>query len=223
MAGMVLRELLSDNHKEFSNEIVKTFLRYTGAKPINSIPYSHEDNAIVERVIEEVRRHLAALRLDFESAIAWSVQLPIVNQYLFNTGVRPRDIKIGLYTGKDTDLFDKEIQPGRKLNWADRIVAVQRRLVSQLADRLAESNKANDSDVTIFTPGTFVMVKSINHRKGDLQRTASQGPFEVISQEGNKASLYDYRHEQLLKDVQVSRCRLYCLEKEIIHGLLAVV
>jgi len=39
-------ELLSDNHKEFTNEIVKTFLRYTGTKPINSIPYSHEDNAI---------------------------------------------------------------------------------------------------------------------------------------------------------------------------------
>jgi hypothetical protein len=105
-------ELLSDNHKEFTNEIVKTFLRYTGTKPINSIPYSHEDIAIVERVIEEVRRHLAALRLDFESTIAWSVQLPIV-QYLLNnhvnqtTGVRPRDIKFGLYTGKDTDLFDK--------------------------------------------------------------------------------------------------------------------
>ena len=75
-----------------------------------------------------------------------------VNQ---TTGVRPRDIKFGLYTGKDADLFDKEIQPGRKLNWADRIVAVQRKLVSQVADRLAESSKTNDNDVTIFAPGTL--------------------------------------------------------------------
>ena len=87
-------ELLSDNNKEFVNKIVDTFLKYTGTRPAHSIPYSHEDNAIVERIIEEVRRHLAAFRLDFDPTMAWSVQLPLV-QYILNThinsatGVKP--------------------------------------------------------------------------------------------------------------------------------------
>ena len=31
----------------------------------------------------------------------------------------------------------------------------------------------------------------------------NEGPFEVIWQDGNKISLYDYKHEQLVKDVDV--------------------
>ena len=207
-------ELLSDNHKEFTNDIIRTFLRYTGTVPINSIPYSHEDNAIVERVIEEVRRHLAAFRLEADSTIAWSAQLPLV-QYLLNdhinttTGVKPRDIKFGLFSGSDRSLFNEQEQQGKKSNWVDRIVAVQRRLTAKVADNTPKARKQLDEDVTVFDPGCFVMVKVINARKGDVARTVSQGPYEVIRQEGNKVSLYDYRHEQFLKDVQVSRCRLY--------------
>ena len=57
--------------REFINDVIRTFLRYTDTVPINPIPYSHEDNAIVERVIEEVRRHLAAFRLEADPTIAW--------------------------------------------------------------------------------------------------------------------------------------------------------
>ena len=207
-------ELLSDNHREFTNDVIRTFLRYTDTVPINSIPYSHEDNAIVERVIEEVRRHLAAFRLEADPTIAWSSQLPLV-QYLLNdhinttTGVKPRDIKFGLFSGSDRSLFNEQEQLGKKSNWVDRIVAVQRRLTAKVTDNTPKTRKQVDEDVTVFDPGCFVMVKVINARKGDVARTVSQGPYEVIRQEGNKVSLYDYRHEQFLKDVQVSRCRLY--------------
>jgi hypothetical protein len=46
--------ILSDNHKEFMNSVVQKFMEYTGTRIETSIPYSHEDNSIVDRVIEEV-------------------------------------------------------------------------------------------------------------------------------------------------------------------------
>jgi len=57
------------------------------------------------------------------------------------------------------------------------------------------------------------MIKKVLNRKGDVARTMNEGPFEVIRQEGNKISLYDYKREQVVKDVQVSRCRIF-YEKE---------
>jgi hypothetical protein len=106
-------------------------------------------------------------------------------------------------------LFNEGEEPGNKRNWVDRVVAVQRRLAAKIADNSLKTRKELDGEVTLFAPGCFVMVKAINARKGDVARTVSQGPYEVIKQQGNKVSLYDYRHEQFLKDVQVSRCRLY--------------
>ena len=43
----------------------------------------------------------------------------------------------------------------------------------------------------------------------EVTRTMSEGPFEVIKEEANQVGLYDYKHESTLKNVQVSRCRLY--------------
>jgi hypothetical protein len=207
-------ELLSDNNKEFVNKIVDTFLKYTGTRPAHSIPYSHEDNAIVERIIEEVRRHLAAFRLDFDPTMAWSVQLPLV-QYILNThinsatGVKPQDIKFGLWSRSNLNLFKEDVSLPKRLTWVDRVVAVQRRLVEKATSRLTNKTRSNDEEITTFAPGTFVMIKKVVNRKGDVARTMNEGPFEVIRQDGNKISLYDYKHEQVVKDVQVSRCRIF--------------
>ena len=46
-----------------------------------------------------------------------------------------------------------------------------------------------------------VRVSAISVQKDDL---VSQGPCEVIKQEGKKVSVNDYRHEQFLKNVNLS-------------------
>jgi transposase InsO family protein len=75
-------ESLSDRNKEFLNNLVKEFLKLTGVKSKLSIPYSHQDNAIVERSIKEVRRHLTALRIEMDYEIPWSIQLLLI-QHMF--------------------------------------------------------------------------------------------------------------------------------------------
>ena len=74
---------MTDRNKEFVNNLVKQLLRLTGIKPNRSIPYFHQDNAIVERSIKEVRRHLAALQIELDFETPWSVQLPLV-QFMMN-------------------------------------------------------------------------------------------------------------------------------------------
>ena len=157
---------------------------------------------------------MAAFQLDFDKTLPWSVQLPMV-QYLLNdkvhisTGVKPSDIKYGLYNGCEAELFDSEVKSGKKPSWIDRVVAVQRRLVTRIAEGQSDIAKRPEDEVTTFSPGVFVMVKRVFRPKGEVTRTMSEGPFEVIKQEANKVSLYDYKHESTLKNVQVSRCRLY--------------
>ena len=71
-------------------------------------------------------------------------------------------------------------------------MAVQRRLVEKATARLTTKTRSNDEEITTFAPGTFVMIKKVVNRKGDFARTMNEGPFEVIRQDGNKISLYDY-------------------------------
>ena len=75
--------MISDRNKEFLNNLVEEFLKRTGVKAKLSIPYSHEDNSIEERSIKEFRRHLAALRIEMDYEIPWSVQIPLI-QYTLN-------------------------------------------------------------------------------------------------------------------------------------------
>ena len=74
------------------NELVSELLHMCRAQYELTIAYSKEENAIVERAIQEVIRHLRALLFDKRVYNKWSFEeLPLV-QRIMNTGVTPAEL-----------------------------------------------------------------------------------------------------------------------------------
>ena len=171
----------------------------------------------MERSIKEVRRHLAALRIEMDYEIPWSVQLPLV-KYMLNshenrsTGYSAMEIKYGIYGHFDKPLF-KSINRSTDVHktWVDRIRATHERMIKRVAMlKDADVQKSTKRHViTTFAPGTFVLVEKIQRIKSNVTETFREGPFEVVKQEGDLVFLYDYRHEATMKEVHVSRCRRF--------------
>ena len=150
-------------------------MRLTGVKSKYSISYSHQDNSLVERHIKEVRRHLAALQLDLDIEIPWSVQLPLV-QFLINnhenrsTGYTPMELKYGVYGSRGKSFFiSTDANPDVHKNWISRMHATHARMVKRVAALKASEEKATQKNATstVFTPGTFVLVEKVQRIKAN--------------------------------------------------------
>jgi Chromo (CHRromatin Organisation MOdifier) domain len=95
------RYIMSDNGSQFVNETCTCLLRLLGTEKRVTSPYSHEQNAIVERVNREFGRHLRALLFDQKVVEIWSFKfLPIIQRVYNNsvhssTGVSPAQMLFG--------------------------------------------------------------------------------------------------------------------------------
>ncbi len=52
---------MTDDSTHFKNELVEELLKILGVEHLTILAYSHEENAVVERVNKEVTRHLRGL------------------------------------------------------------------------------------------------------------------------------------------------------------------
>ena len=215
-------EIQSDNGKEFINDNVTEFIAAMGARQKRSIAYSHEDNAICERVIKEVRRHLRDLVLEDESnSIPWSEQLPFVQRFLNSqineaTGYTPAEIRFGLYDGNLSSLLQPATD-GTASDWIKRLSNLQKRIVEDVADKQEKANKRlrSDKDVTKFEPGDLVLVDLPTTRKSNVKRIYRTGPNKVISQTDSKVSIANLATPDRIREVHVSRVRKYNSREDV--------
>ena len=91
-------QLISDNGPQFVNDVLIALCDLLGTEHVFTVPYSHEENSIVERVNKEIMRHLRALVFDKKTYKYWSDNLPIV-QRIINTlmhesiGISPAQLR----------------------------------------------------------------------------------------------------------------------------------
>ena len=181
-----------------------------------SIAYSHEDNAICERVIKEVRRHLITLSLEDENnSIPWSDHLPFIQKLINShinesTGYAPAEIRFGINNGK----FSSQLQPatdGSASDWITRLSAVQKRIIDDVADKTEKAAKKArpDRETTKFEPESLVLVDLPQTRKGNLKRVYRQGPYKVLSQEESKVKVSNLATPGKIVSAHVSRVRKY--------------
>ena len=71
-------QIVSDNGTQYNNSLVKAFCEILGIDMKYIQPYSHEENAIVERAIKEILRHLRAIIYEENTIQNWSKWLPMV-------------------------------------------------------------------------------------------------------------------------------------------------
>ena len=80
-------EIKSDNGTQFNNELISCLTELMITDQVKIIPYSHEENGIVERANKEILRHLRAIVFDRKIQTYWSIALPLI-QRLINTTIR---------------------------------------------------------------------------------------------------------------------------------------
>jgi len=69
-------ELVTDQGTQFVNETLTEYLNVAGIFKIETIPYSKEENSIVERANKEVNRHLRNVIFDTRVIEIWKIMYP---------------------------------------------------------------------------------------------------------------------------------------------------
>jgi hypothetical protein len=133
-------QLVSDNGTQFANEVVSEIIKLIGIEHVFTVPYSHEENAIVERANKEVMRHLRALIFDSKTFSNWSDNLPFV-QRIMNTavhesiGISPAQLLLGHSSSFDKGIFiPKEILREKDLplsEWVSKRMEQQKLLIEK--------------------------------------------------------------------------------------------
>ena len=103
-------QVFSDNGKEFVNEIISEFTTLIGTEQIFTLAYSKQENAIAERALKEVQRHLRAIVYHKNVYYDWGVYVPLVQRILntevhSSTGVSPAELLFGSSIALTRGLF----------------------------------------------------------------------------------------------------------------------
>lgn len=188
------RFLHSDNASSFLSEPFKQLTKLLQVSHSLAAPYSHEQNAIVERVIRSVRERMDELK-DSNPSVDWST-LSLLAQRAINavphesTKYAPAVLTFGRNVFSPMAVLDTESTFEEK--WLQDLQAAQDAVTSQ-ARRLREEQLQNREreNVTLyvhkFLPGDWVLrLKRTRNNKGSLDRTTYEGPFQVIRQIDNE-------------------------------------
>jgi hypothetical protein len=76
------KEMLSDNGPQFVNKLIEEMATLYNTRIRRTMPYSHEENGIVERANKEVLRHLRAIMFERTVKDDWSFCTPLVQRIM---------------------------------------------------------------------------------------------------------------------------------------------
>jgi transposase InsO family protein len=146
--------LLSDNGKEFVNDIIKEFTDLIGTEQIFTLAYSKQENAIAERALKEVQRHLRAILYHKNVHYDWSVYLPLVQRILnsevhSSTGVSPAQLIFGNSINLDKGIFlPKNVNKDEEeslSSWTAKLLNYQSRALTIARHTQSEKDKKASS------------------------------------------------------------------------------
>jgi hypothetical protein len=219
-------QILTDNGSQFMNELFSHLFRLLGTEGIKTIPYSKEENTIVERANKEIQRHLEALCYDRDHSESWSLYLPIVQRILnasvhSSTGQKPATLLFANLIDLDKGIFlplDELPPPDSITNipeWLDQIYKASQALLSLAKSRQDEINNDNLTSRqskrlhrTIRTPTTSIQIgDTVLYDRPDDTRPklelARRGPVIVTDVARDEVTIADNNGHH--KRVRISR------------------
>jgi transposase InsO family protein len=195
----------SDKGSQFVNGIIAEFLQLVHTEHAQTIAYSKEENAIVERANKEVMRHLRAIIFHRKSQNKWSRHhLPLVMRILNseekkNTGLSPAEILFGntvdlgrriLHASPPTSNDPKEPLS----DYMDKMLAAQADLIKVAQETQLKHDTHHmstfEKNFSEFPINSYVLLDPPEGNRPKLQ-TRKKGPFQVINIVGSKYVLQD--------------------------------
>jgi len=138
----------SDNGPQFANKLVQAFNNATGHEQRYTIPYSKEENGMVERANREVLGYLNKIIFDQDIVSKWRLAVPMINR-CYNAspnkilGVSPATLVYGSSINLDRGILSEPRIGGEQKNireWLDEKLSLQKIVL----DRAAEAQRTHD-------------------------------------------------------------------------------
>ena len=230
-------EILTDNGSAFIAELTSHLMKMADAYHTTTLPYSHEENSIVERANKEVMRHLRAITFDKSVHGQWSLYLPLVQRILNvtpkeTTGVAPARVIYGNNVDLDRGIFNS-YQRHTTANMGDyleelergqaRVIAVAQETQAILnAQHIAVKRRKNREQPTSYSVNEFVLLAhprggvTGKRQKPDKLSLEFKGPYRVTNVQGTRYSLQDLLTGKQLPTQHVSSLAPFIYDKAIV-------
>lgn len=223
-------QLITDNGSQYTSELMNELIRLGGMQVHRITPYSHEENAMVERANKEVMRHVRNIVFDKKTVDDWRFNLPQVQRIMNasvnqSIGCAPADI---LYGGAIT--LDRGILVAPRtetpLNvplstWLANRLSMQTKIIAKAQEVQRRAQNMHESLIpprlTSFPVGSYVLVDYPDNalRRGPPSKFLPfrQGPMLVEERVGTKYTLRNLNTKKL-KDFHVSLLREFIYDPE---------
>jgi hypothetical protein len=198
--------ILTDNASQFRAEYEAT-LDALGIRNDKIHPYSHEENAIVERVNKEVLRHLRDMLYDSKIHSKWTDHLPAIQRIknstrVESTGMAPADLVFGTSSRLEAGVLYPH-QSSHKAGPMHEYIRNQHEIQLQALLAAYRHQDRADSEHLAAAPATqetefdinsFVLVQYENNdqRPPTKIHPKLRGPYQVISvhRRDNRGTIY---------------------------------
>ena len=213
-------QLLSDNGKNFVSKIIKEFYALVGTEQVFAMRYSKQENAIVERSIKEIQRHLRAILYHKNIHYEWSLYLPFV-QRIFNAdekdalGVSPAQLLFGNAIQLDKGILipykEEETEEKQLSEWTSKMISRQEKTLIIARETQSQKDdihmKSKSGDITEFPDNSYVLVEYFTGPPSKLHPIL-KGPLRVVNHNGSVYSLQSLIDDKI-EDYHISKLRPY--------------
>jgi len=219
--------ILTDNASQFQ-EIYKEALQHLGIDDRKIHPYSHEENAIVERTNKEVERHLRNIMFHEKVHERWDEFCPIVeriknNEICNSTGVTPVELVFGRSINLDRGhLYPIYQVPTDSRRMADYIrdqrelqtIALQIAYETQAETDKKHLSKQKIQKKTEYAIGDYVLIayEKDGHKPPSKLHPILRGPCRIVNKVSrSEGDIYTVQHldSTKLEDFHVKLIRKF--------------
>ena len=216
-------QIMTDNGTQYANTLWEQLTLLMGSEKLESFPYSHQENSIVERANKEVIRHLRAILFDRHIQHSeWSTYLKLVQRIMNahpvgTTGVTPAELLFGNAVSLNERILplkaDEVGIPSRQVSEVTgEMLAMQAHLIAK-----AQKHFKEHDDKHVATPfdtrkgfdhfavGSYVLVEYDSTLKGrgppHKLMPFKRGPYRVVNNIGTRYTVLDLvtnKHEDVL-------------------------
>ena len=219
-------QVLTDNGPQYIASLISEILDRVSTDHLTILPYSHEENSIVERTNKEVGHHLRTIIFDKQIKNDWSVALPLVQRIInasvnSTIGTSPASIIYGNNIDLDRGIFSTYHRPVNDKpvdmsEYMSKMLKAQERIITLAQNNQQLTNDAHirrtnqrDSEITEFPINSYVLVNypDSNGSHGNKRKRPNklamnyQGPYRVL----NNTDISRYALQDLVTMKTVTR------------------